>query len=232
MASNTERLALPSHDGTRVSPPALKRLLAARTTQAHAGAWKAFLRDYSRLLLHVAHSLAGNYDEAMEHYAHMIAELQRDDYRRLRPYDPTAGSKFTTWLVVVARRLCIDHRRQRYGRATAAEGRDSARDVRWRLAELVHEGVDPDEMPTPNAASPELDLRRRELMEALEQVFSELSTDEKMLLTLRFADELPARKIAAALKLPTAWHVYRRSNALLKRLRRELAARGVDSPRP
>ena len=50
----------------------------------------------------------------------------------------------------------------------------------------------------------------------------------RLLLKLRFEDELPAREIATLMHLPTVFHAYRRLNALLASLRRTLEDAGVD----
>ena len=103
--------------------------------------------------------------------------------------------------------------------------------MRWRLAALIGEDIDLANLPAP-MRDPETEARAHELSAALADVLERLSTDEKLLLTLKYEDELPARRIAAAAGLPTQWHVYRRMNALLRRLRQELMARGFDSPTP
>lgn len=52
----------------------------------------------------------------MDRYAHVLDKLQVDDFRRLRTFVADGRGKFTTWLTVVVRRICLDHHRQRYGR--------------------------------------------------------------------------------------------------------------------
>ena len=84
-------------------------------------AWAAFLSKHSGLLLHVARSLGGDDDAAMDRYAFMLDALRRDGCLRLRGYVADGRSQFSTWLIVVARRLCLDEYRHRYGRP---QGRD------------------------------------------------------------------------------------------------------------
>jgi hypothetical protein len=64
----------------------------------------------------VASSLGGDQDAVMDRYTDVLEQLRRNDCQRLRGYASDRRSKFTTWLVVVARRLCLDQHRQRYGR--------------------------------------------------------------------------------------------------------------------
>src|SRR5262252_8859607 len=98
-------------------PRELARLIAAADGAARDQAWEGFVATHSRLLLHVARSMTADHDAAMDAYAFMLEALRADDHRRLRAYTVQRASKFTTWLVVVARRLCLDRARQVHGRA-------------------------------------------------------------------------------------------------------------------
>ena len=75
-------------------------------------------------------------------------------------------------------------------------------------------------------------MRVDELHHVLEAAVARLAPADRVLLKLRFEDELPAREIAAVLRLPTVFHVYRRLNALLTELRVTLRNRGVEDPEP
>lgn len=52
----------------------------------------------------------GGHDAAMDRYAYMLAQLRCSDFTPLQCHAADGRSAFTTWLVVVARRLCLDHR--------------------------------------------------------------------------------------------------------------------------
>jgi len=95
----------------------LSTLLDAANPAAREAAWTRFVETHNRLLLHVARSVDRDHDAAMDAYAHVLEQFRGDDFRRLRAYASDGRSKFTTWLVVVTRRVCLDHVRQRYGRA-------------------------------------------------------------------------------------------------------------------
>jgi RNA polymerase sigma factor (sigma-70 family) len=215
-------------------PRSLDRLLfahATHDTESLDAAWRAFVAEHTRLLLHVARSLSSNHDEAMDAYAFVIEQLQADDFRRLREFASDPRSKLSTWLVVVARRLCLDLYRRRYGRTRGDESR-SQRGVRRRLQDLVGDDVDVHDLPAAYSGNAELALRRSELQVALDQALSTLDPHDHLLLRLRFDDELTAQEIATLLGFPSAFHVYRRVNALLAVLRRALEQRGIESPVP
>jgi len=124
-------------------PPELSDLLQGADPAAREAAWKTFLETHSRLLLHTARALGRDYDATMDAYAYLLEQFRRDDFHRLRAYVADGRTKFTTWLVVVARRVCLDHLRQRYGRPQeSAPGSNEARAVRRRLVDLLVAGAD------------------------------------------------------------------------------------------
>jgi RNA polymerase sigma factor (sigma-70 family) len=170
----------------------------------------------------------------MDAYAYLLEQLRRDDFTRLRAYVSDGRTKFTTWLVVVARRLCLDHLRQRYGRPQDAGPRSSAtRAVRRRLIDHLVEELDPSGHSDPAAIDdPETRLRMMELSRALTGALGGLEPRDQLLLKLRFDDGLAAREIGQVMGFPTPFHVYRRLNALLERLRAMLHGRGIQGSEP
>ena len=169
----------------------------------------------------------------MDAYAYVLERLRADDCHRLRDYAPDGRTKFTTWLVVVARRLCLDLLRRRYGRPPpASAGGDPAvqRAVRRRLVDLVA-GADPDEIAGPDA-DPTQSLNAADVSRTLTLATSRLDADDRLLLKLRFDDDLSAPEIARLLGLPTPFHVYRRLIFLFGELRGALRERGIHGAEP
>jgi RNA polymerase sigma factor (sigma-70 family) len=214
-------------------PPELSRLLSAREGAEQEEAWGKFLAAHSRLLVHTCRTVARDHDSTMDGYAHVIEKLREECYRRLRGYTPHLTTRFTTWLVVVARRLLLDYHRHRYGRARCEGGaRREEHSARRRLQDLVAVELDPEQVGTCSSNSPDLGLRREELTRALRQALDELAPSDRQLLALRFEDERAVREIAATMRLPTVFHVYRRLGAALSEMRRALARRGVVEAEP
>jgi RNA polymerase sigma factor (sigma-70 family) len=169
----------------------------------------------------------------MDAYAYLLEQLRRDDFHRLRVYTSQSRCKFTTWLVVVARRLCLDRVRQRYGRPhSAGPQSQEAHKVRRRLVDLVAGEVDAADLPDPATENPEGQLRAAELGRALTAALSGLEPRDRLLLKLRFEDGLAAREIGQVMGFATPFHVYRRLNTLLGRLRTALGQRGVQDSEP
>ena len=215
------------------SSTVLRRLLDASTEIEQRTAWTLFLDAYSRLILHVARSVARDHDDVMDAYAYVLQELQANQFARLRPFSPGGRCKFSTWLVVVTRRLCVDYHRIRYGRARDGQS-DGARvdqDFRRRLRHLAGEQIDLSGLPA-SADDPSERLSASELREALAAALETLSPADRVLVSLRYEDNRPASQIARMLNFPTTFHVYRRLDAINRALRAALAARGVEDAVP
>jgi RNA polymerase sigma factor (sigma-70 family) len=215
-------------------PRSLDRLLSAQAhggTDTVDGAWRVFIAEHTRLLLHVARSVSANHDDTMDAYAFVLEQLRADGFRRLREFAADPKSKLSTWLVVVARRLCLDLYRRRYGRNRGAES-TAGRTVRRRLRDLVTEQLDVCDLQSTLIGGAELAVREAELREALDEALMVIEVQDRLLLRLRFDDDLSAQEIARLLGLPSPFHVYRRVNTLLGQLRRTLEQRGIASPLP
>ena len=224
----------------RKLPPEVAQLLASTDTAAQEAAWERFVEQYSRLFLHTIHRALrqprGDYDHVMNCYAYVLDQLRRDDFRRLRMFDSNGRGKFTTWIVFVVRRLCIDCGRRLYGRA-AFSGGDGAHGTleqarRRRLTDLIGEELDLSQAGDASAADPEMEVRRSELSSVLETAVGHLSGSDQLLLRLRFQDELSGKEIARVIGLATPFHVYRKLNSLFRELRVELRGNGVASSTP
>lgn len=213
---------------------ALARLLSARDPASRDLAWAAFVRTYSPLLVSTARRFCRDHDAAMDRYAFILEQLHRDDFSRLRRYAADGRSRFTTWLVVVARRLCIDYHRQRYGRPrSVSDGSGEVeRVLRKRLADFISEDLELVGGGSSNGLDPESELRRLELRSALSGALQALPEPDRLLLALRHEEEMHARDIARLMDFQSVFHVYRRLNALHGSLREALEREGVDDATP
>jgi RNA polymerase sigma factor (sigma-70 family) len=217
-------------------PPELVALFSATDPDARDAAWANFVSLHSRLLLYAARSLGAGYDAAMDRYTYSLERLRERDFQRLRAYVPDGRTKFTTWLVVVARRLCLDHYRERYGRSPGAPSRNpegnpdrlSDPPIRRQLADSFLQRLDPEVLAAPTRSSPESEVHRSQQLACLKTALSTLEPGDQLLLKLRFEDGLSAREIAQVVGSPSLFHIYRRLNAILRILRRQLEAKGFE----
>lgn len=217
-------------------PTELSRLLGTADVDARQEAWEAFIQHHSRLLMHTARSLGGGYDAVMDRYTRVLDQLRADDFKRLRAYSAQSGTKFTTWLVVVSRRICVDYYRSLYGRQRAIEnpgplGEERA-NVRRRLADLIAAEVDLDQLSDGTKHDPETTLEQGEVRNAVAAILGTLPNSDRLLLTLRFEDDAPAREIADLMGFPSQFHVYRRLKHVLAHMRLALQRLGIDGPGP
>ena len=212
-------------------PLALDRLLDRAAAPELELRWAGFVETHSRLLLHTARSVLKDRDGAMDAYVHVLEELRRDDCHRLRGFKDDGRAKFTTWLVVVVRRLCLDFQRGRYGRQQADADPDE-RASRRRLVDLVSDELDVLSITDAEASTADGALQRSELSAALDQVLESLPPRDRLLLALRFEEDESAPCIARLLGYPTPFHVYRHLNAVLAGLRNRLREKGIDGPAP
>ena len=233
-SSNGSAVPVPG-DRPDVYPVALRDLLEAADPAARDRAWDVFVAQHSRLILHVARKVMAAPESSMDAYAHVLERLRRDDCRSLSAYTPDGRSRFTTWLVVVARRMCVDFYRQKHGRPRGEQPTHATvmeREARQRLVSFA--GMDGTllQIADNDSLSPDAALRAEQLHRALVAALSILTPDDRLLLKLRFHDDLSARKIAKVLSLPSPFHVYRRLNSVCAELRRRLEANGVQDGSP
>jgi RNA polymerase sigma factor (sigma-70 family) len=201
----------------------LNALLIATDRRTKEVAWEAFVERYTPLLLRTAYRFASSYDEAMDRYTYLLEQLSHNDYRRLRAFAALGPGRFTTWLVVVARRLLLDHHRQRYGRPRliAAKDREEARAasaMRRRLVDMVGEELHPSAIGD-WSTNPEYKTYAAECARALQAAANSLEPRDQLLLKLRFDGDLGARAIAEVMGFPTQFQVYRRLKVVLAALR-------------
>ncbi len=227
-----------SSDSDAYTPPAeLMALLTASDAASCDAAWTDLVAKHSRLLLHTIHSRCDSYDKAMDRYTYILEKLQEDGYARLRKYAADGRGEFSTWLVVVCRRLSEDYRRTLYGRAASsttggAANPSESSELRSRLVDLIGVKKDVASFPEPQSGNPEINLRQRQLHSALDEALLDLDPTDRLLLQYRFEYELTAKEIAKIMKLPTPFHVYRRVTSRLRRLRRHLRDRGFSEAEP
>jgi RNA polymerase sigma factor (sigma-70 family) len=185
---------------------------------------------HTRLLISIARSFGGDNDLAMERYEYVLGKLRENDFRRLRAFDSNAGATFSTWLTVAARRMCLDLHRAKFGRQRAEHTNDRSaiiRATRRALGESFTSDIDAETLAN-DSVQPDVGMIREHRDQCLRDAISRLTPRERLLLTLRFEDDLTASRIAAVLGLPSPFHVYRRLNTILSSLRTRLVSKGIE----
>ena len=228
----------PAADGEPLFPPVVAGLLGQVSGASPDQAWDSFLAHYGDLLLKTAtyayrrYAAKGDaHDAAMDAYTFILEKLREEDFKRLRAFSGEDRDSLSRWLVVVARRLCTDFWRHRYGRVRQTTS-ETDREARRRLMDEIWDPKDPAELPSRSMTSPDWDLRVEERKEALQTAVRELPARDQLLLALRFEEGLSARRIADLMEFRTPFHVYRQVSRVLASLKNRLEAMGIDGPDP
>ncbi len=204
-------------------PPEVGRFLAAADPEARDAAWERLVETHSHLLLKVARGLGGGHDRVMDRYAFVLERLRADGFRRVLAYRRDGPARFSTWLVVICRRLCVDEYRARFGRAPVTQVEANGAGLfRRRLALDLPDAVDITTLADDGQAAPDDALDGKARSRHLSGLLTALDPRDQLLLRLRFRDELTAGEIARLMRYPSAFHVYRRVQALLRELKRSL----------
>ena len=217
-----------AHTSDYPVPPALELLLEASEPEVREKAWSELLNEFSNLIRHVARQLGGDADAVMDSYAAVLQALRANDFHRLRQFRYDGRGKFSTWLVAVTRRVCIDKHRRLYGRAQREGTTPDWKASRRNLAQLLGDEVTLDSIET-TADNPEIVLEKRELHEALFAALEPLAPRERLLLRYRYEDGLSVPEIARLTGARSPFIVYREIEKLLTALRASLEKVGFGS---
>jgi DNA-directed RNA polymerase specialized sigma subunit len=90
--------------------------------------------------------------------------------------------------------------------------------------------VDPAALPGRMDHAPDTLALRAERDAKLGAALAALDPRDRLLVRLRFAEEMSAREIGELMKFPTVFHVYRRLEIVLRTLRDGLVRAGLDGP--
>jgi len=115
----------------------LKNLL----TQGNRQAWEAFLALYSKIIFGVVSNFASDYDERMELFVFICEALTKNNFKKLRLFKSQGRkqkTKFATWLVLVAKNLCVDWYRKNNGRIRLIRAIDRLSQIDQRIFKLIY----------------------------------------------------------------------------------------------
>jgi RNA polymerase sigma factor (sigma-70 family) len=127
----------------------------------------------------------------------------------------------------------MDEYRGRYGRSQSDSEETTERRVsRRNLTDLVGGELGLDELLARADAAPDAELERRELRSTLDAALAQLDTEDRVILRLRFEDDVSVPEIARLLNLGSPFSLYRRLNRILASVRRTLEAAGINDASP
>lgn len=155
----------------------LDRALVARCRVQDAGAYRAFVVRYERMVFALLSRMLERDDPDVEDLAQ---ETFVRAFRAFPSFDPDGPAKVSTWLLTIATRLALDARKRR----------------RVAVVELDDDG----DMTT--GSTPEISLERRELGRAIGDAAGRLPDEQRAAFVLAELHGLAIAEIAEALRVP------------------------------
>jgi RNA polymerase sigma-70 factor, ECF subfamily len=181
--------------------PAAEQVLLQKMIAGSERAWREFHARYNRLIYQCILKVLGrnaSQDDIREVYATLLGQLLAGDMHKLRMFDPERGSRFPSWITLLASHAAHDYirgsRREEH-RAPLSE------------AEAV-----PCEHPSPFDH-----VVHRERVEHLASALSALPAKDREFVTLYFGEELEPEQIAERMRISVKT-VYTKRHKIQSRL--------------
>jgi RNA polymerase sigma-70 factor (ECF subfamily) len=175
-----------------------------------AGSWARFYGRYERLILSCIKKVLRRYtalysDEDIEDMANTVClNLVKDDFKKLRTFDPTKGYKLSSWVGLIATNTALDALRRRDPLHASLDNEDDE----GAPAQLPDPGMDPGQT-----------LERRQQWTALLTAIRELPDQDREFLELYYDEELEPEEIAKRMSISVNT-VYSRKNKLREKLKK------------
>jgi RNA polymerase sigma-70 factor (ECF subfamily) len=160
--------------------PATPDSLIEQCLTGDQAAWEAVVRQHWRKVFNVAYKFVGKHDEAED----LAQDIFLKIFKALDTFDRRAN--FQTWIISIARNLCIDHYR-------------SVRKERETIAREVDAG---ELTPVSAEIGPDGALERSDLRALLQRALERLPVSLRTAVVLRDLQELSYQEIADRLRLP------------------------------
>ena len=165
----------------------IEQIMEGLATRDPQEAWSTFLEDYAPAIFQVVRHFEAESDNAADCFQFICERLCEHRFRRLRRFKIGGAAKFSTWLRVVARNLCLDWRRKQFGRRRVFRSVARLSPLDQAVFQQVHErGVTPSEALV--SLTQRFPYLTGELLsEAIERVNKTLTTNQNWLLRTRLA---------------------------------------------
>jgi RNA polymerase sigma-70 factor (ECF subfamily) len=177
-------------------------------------AWPTFFAKYERLVVACVRRALRRYgashsEEDIEDLVSQTAfNLVKDDYKKLRTFDPMRGYKLSSWVGLIATNTTLDALRRR-----------APTDV-WSAASI--DDTDPS-LPTLTSleAGPADNLARKDEIRLVRSAIDELSDTDRLFLEYYYVEELEPEEIARLMNISLNT-VYSRKNKIREKLARRV----------
>lgn len=194
-----------------------ERQLLRRVLRSEERAWAELLRRYRALIYRCITKVIGKYGPSMtnadvdEIFAEVLLNLLRDDMRKLRLYNPSRGTKLSSWIGMISINSTYDFLRT-VGRRPVLDRIDGALDP--------HEESDRTPLDT---------LIEKERWSALNGILTDFSDKDRTFLALYYAQGLEPEAVASQMSISLKT-VYSKKHKIRAHLRRCIESVCTDSP--
>ena len=171
------------------------------------GAWRQFEKTYRNLIVSIIKKVARRYsalnsEEDLEDLVSAtILHMVKDDYKKLRAFDPSRGYKLSSWIALLTSNVTHDSLRHRGERPKKVSLNEGKKEIRKLTGDYV-------------------DIEKITLVRTL---INTLPQKEKDLVRLCFVEEMDPKEIAKIMGISVNT-VYTRKFYLLSSLRERLAS--------
>jgi len=183
------------------------------------GAWNGFYERYRRLMIACVRKVLRRYtavyiEADIEDTTNMVClNLIKDDYKKLRAYDPERGCKLSSWVGLIATNTALDALRRRAPLHESLE---------------VGPHDEPYQVADPGASPADV-LEHRSKWERLQAAVAQLGDSDRLFMELYYDRQLEPEQIARMMRISINT-VYSRKNKVREKLRRIVSAEEKTSP--
>jgi RNA polymerase sigma-70 factor (ECF subfamily) len=187
--------------------------LVAAVLAGEPAAWPSFFARYERLIISCIRKVLFRYhahhnEEDLEDLISATAlNLVKDDYKKLRTFDPTRGYKLSSWVGLIATNTTHDALRRR----TPIESGNTA------SLDDSESGID----PAAELESPDIAIERRDRASVLRRAVQQLGPSDRLFVEYYFEAEMEPEDIARLMGISINT-VYSRKNKVREKLKRIL----------
>ena len=178
-------------------------------------AWREFQRRYERLIYRCITKVTRRFasvvtqEDVREIYATLVLSLLSNDKHKLRSFDPERGTRFSTWIGLLAINCAYDHLR--------AAKREPNKGTLAEADDLASKTPDPFEQ-----------VAEHERAEIAERTLGSFSAKDRTFATLYFGEGMEPTEIARTMKISIKT-VYSKKHKIQSRLESMLQASRVES---
>ena len=174
--------------------------------QGRKQAWDAFVEKYKNLIYHTIYkTFKGLHTDTDDICNSVFLSLMENDYKKLKQYKGRNNCTVASWLVVVTSNFTKDFLKKQKHTIP--------------IEDITTDNVDVIEKVSNPQPQPDEELSKKEYGEIIEELTSDLNTNDKLFLKLYYKEDISPEEIAEILKI-TVNTVYSKKNRIIEKLKK------------